>query len=187
MRSFPFATCAEAIIGTGGKEHKRLLRETRSRRIVLKGHNMQPPCMQVEVITDPDNIDDAREIIEDAIISTVSVDERPRMLYNLAKENEYGASDGPARYQRSPRDSQEWIWLAVLETPPGFERLTGLFMDKNAKALKQIIAQSGVYLINLSNGLPKYIYIISNDPDMTNYAAKLVEGRIQWTMRNCGR
>jgi hypothetical protein len=174
----------EAIIGEGGRNHKRLLRETQSRRISLMGHNMQPPCMQVEVITDSDNIDDAREIIEDAIISTVSVDERPRMLYYLAKDNEYGASGGPARYQRSPSDPQEWRWLAVIETPPGFERLTGLFMDKNAKALKQIIAQSGVMVINISNGLPKYVYILAEDPDMVNHAADLVKGRIQWTMKN---
>lgn len=150
---------------------------------------MLPPCMHVEVITDADNIDDAREIIEDAIISTVSVDERPRMLYYLAKENEYGSSDGPARYQRSPRDPQEWLWLAVLETPPGFERLTGLFMDKGAKALKSIIAQSGVKIVNISDGLPKYIYTVSDDPDMVNRAAELVKRRIQWTMNtgNGGR
>lgn len=140
--------------------------------------------MQVEVITDSNNMDDAQEIIEDAIISTVSVDERPRMLYYLAKDNEYGASSGPARDQRSPRDPQEWRWLAVIETPPGFERFTGLFMDKNAKALKQIIAQSGVMVINLPNGLPKYVYILSDDPDMVNHTAELVRGRIQWTMKN---
>lgn len=144
--------------------------------------------MQVTMTVDSNKMEMAQEMMEDEIVSTASLDERPRMLYYLAVDNNYGASDGgPARYQRSPHDAQEWVWMAIVETPPGFDICTGLFMDRNARAVKQMTQQSGVDMIKLSDGFPKYLYIMAYDASAVNKAVALVKGRVQWTMNESAR
>jgi hypothetical protein len=174
----------EAIIGPGGINHKRLLRDTGCHEIDL---NLQPSSMQVTMTADSNKIETAQEMIEDVIVSTASYFDQAKMLYYLAVDNNYGASNGPARYQRSPNDHQEWVWMAVVETPRGFDNCTGLFMDRNARAVKQMIQQSGVNIINVSDSFPKFIYIMAYDPHTVNKAVELVKGRVQWTMNESAR
>jgi hypothetical protein len=178
------ARLREAIIGPGGINHKRLLRDTGCHEIDL---NLQPSSMQVTMTADSNKIETAQEMIEDVIVSTASYFDQAKMLYYLAVDNNYGASNGPARYQRSPNDHQEWVWMAVVETPRGFDNCTGLFMDRNARAVKQMIQQSGVNIINVSDSFPKFIYIMAYDPHTVNKAVELVKGRVQWTMNESAR
>lgn len=177
----------EAIIGSAGRNHKRLLLETGCQRINLDGHNPLPGSaplpMKVTLVAHSNKIESAQRMVEDAIVNTVCQDQRARMLFYLAVENDYGASEGLARYQRSPIDSRMWCWMAIVEVPVGFERCSGLFMDRSAKAVKDIIAATGCRCINLSSTFPKHIYLWSEDLDAVNAAAELVEKRVKWTLQ----
>lgn len=124
----------------------------------------------------------AQELIEDVIMSTAANKLRPRMLYYLSKENDYGASEGLARYQKSPSVYGEREWMAVIETPPDFNLCTGLFLDKNGKGMTEIANRSGCRNIHLSDVFPKYIYASSDDSDKVNAATKLIIDKIHWAV-----
>lgn len=180
----------EAIIGEAGKNHKRLLRDTGCRKIRLDGHNSQnrpnAEPMKVTVVGDSDRIDSAQHVLEDVIADTVPEDQRPRMRYYLAVENNYGASEGLARYQRSPFDGT-WIWMSVVECPQGFENCTGLFMDTRGRGVKEIVRTTGCRYIHLSNGFPKYVFVGSDNLGAVNAATESVKGRIQWALQEYER
>lgn len=148
---------------------------------------MQPPSMQVVFTVNSSKMQDAQELIEDAIVATVPVDQQPRMLYYLAKENEYGSSDGLARFQRNPRQNGEWVWMALVDAPPGFERCSGLFMDVRGRAVTDMIERTGVTFIQVSNTFPKYILAGGDDLERVDAATQLIENRIQWALEECKR
>lgn len=130
---------------------------------------------------DSSKMQTAQELIEDEILSVVPRNQWPRMLYYFAKENEYGASDGPARYQRSPRDG-DWVWMAVVETPPSFAKYTGMFLGVRGEAVNEMVAKTGCYFIRVEDSIPKYIFLCARDMDMANKAVKLIEERVQWVL-----
>ena len=176
----------EAIIGERGQNHKRLLRETGCRRIRLQGHNVQngpnAKPMEVTLTADSSIIQSAQQMLEDVIVSTVSPDQRCRMLYYLAEENDYGSSEGMARFQRSPDDPSRWCWMQVVELPPGFENCTGLFVDVKGKGIIEIQRATGCRCIYLSKTLPKHVYFYSEDLDAVNAAAEAVRARVHWCL-----
>jgi len=141
----------------------------------------------IEVILTGDesaaDFDLAQRRVENQLASTVPSDQRGRMMFNIAKANNYGACEGQPRYQRSPYDFQTWSWMAVVELPAGFEKLCGLFMDKRGKALKAIIRMSGCNHVNLSETLPKHVFLSSPNLDAVNKAISAVSDRVLWTLQ----
>jgi hypothetical protein len=102
------------------------------------------------------------------------------MLYYLAKENNYGASEGLARYQRSPRDPHEWVWMAVVGVPTDFYKYQALFVSTGGKALAEISRQTGCRKISIINSRPQYILVTGSDVDAVNSAADLLKARVHW-------
>lgn len=181
------SVCIEAIIGEKGKNHKRLLRETGCHRIELYGHHLQPPSMKIIFTVESSKMLAAQELLEDVVVSTVPNEQRPRMLYYLAKDNDYGASDGLARYQRSPSVYGNYEWMAVIETPPEFKYCSGLFLDKNGRAMKEVAAKTGCHNIHLTDCFPKFIYASSDDMEKVNAASKLIIERVDWALKSHGK
>jgi len=138
--------------------------------------------MEVTVTADSSKIQSVQQKLEDAIVATVPNDQKCRMLFHLAKDNDYGASEGHARYQRAPHNPRTWVWMAIIELHPEFERMSGLFMDVKARAVKEIIRTTGCRCVNLSQSHPKHIYLYSEDLDTANRAIDAVKARVQWTM-----
>ena len=170
----------------GQNHHERLLRETGARHIELKGLNPKTPNMVVVMTIDSSKMQAARELIEDVIASTVSLDERPRMLYYLSKENGYGASEGLARYQRSPQNKRngEWTWMAVIETPSSFSKHVAVFLGKHGDGIRSIVAQTGCDYIHVSrNNIKKYVFVCAREAKMANSAASLIADRVQWSVK----
>ena len=128
----------DAIIGENGRNHKRLLRDTGCHRIELRGHASKQrgsnrDLMEVILKGTSREIESAQRNVEDSIVNTVPKDQRGRMLYYLAKENNYGASDGLARYQRSPCDRHEWLWMAAIGVPTDFYKYQAISFQLEAK------------------------------------------------------
>jgi hypothetical protein len=177
----------DAIIGEGGRNHKRLLHETGASKIKLIQANRNTPLRdrrilpKVVVTIDPRYMQAAKELIEDVIVRAVPKDHQELMLYYLAKENNYGASDGPARYQRSLRGNR--VWMFAIETPPCFAKYAGLFLGKRGRATREIIAKTGCYCVKVwAERNPTYVFVSAPDAEMANAATRLVNDRIEWTL-----
>ncbi len=119
---------------------------------------------------------------ENRIVSTVAEDQKGRMLFSLAKENSYGASEGHARYQRSPYDLKTWVWMNVVEVPDGFKPCKGLFIDKNGKAIKDIVRSTKCSDIQLVDTLPRHVFLSSESLDAVNAATEAVKDRVLWAL-----
>ena len=127
-------------------------------------------------------LDFAQRWVENRIVSTEPEDQRGRMLYYLAKYNDYGASEGLARYQRSPSDLKSWVWMVVVELPSGFEKCAGLFIDKHGKAIKEIIRNTRCRCISLSESFPKHFFLCEANLDIVNAAFDAVNDRVLWAL-----
>jgi hypothetical protein len=202
VRSFPFSIpylfitlnltsailrSVDAIIGEGGWNHKRLLHETGASKIKLIHANRNIPLRdwrilpKVIVTIDPRYMQAAKELIEDVIVRAVPKDHRELMLYYLAKESNYGASEGPARYQRSLRGNR--IWMFAIETRPCFTKYAGLFLGERGKATRDIIAKTGCYCVKVwTERNPTYVFVSAPDAEIANAATRLVKDRIEWTL-----
>jgi len=132
---------------------------------------------------DEGSFDFAQRWVENRIIETVPNDQRCRMLYFLAKDNDYGACEGHARYQRAPWDLKTWVWMHVIELPSGFEKLCGLFKGNRGKAMKTIVRTTGCKRVILSDSLPRHVYICSPSLDLVNAAVDAVSDRVLWTLK----
>ena len=131
---------------------------------------------------DDGDFDFAQRWVENRIVSTVAEDQKGRMLFSLAKENSYGASEGHARYQRSPYDLKTWVWMNVVEVPDGFQSCRGLFIDKKGKAIKDIIRSTKCSDIQLVDTLPQHIFLSSASLDAVNAATEAVKDRVLWAL-----
>jgi hypothetical protein len=94
-----------------------------NRNIPLRDWRILP---KVIVTIDPRYMQAAKELIEDVIVRAVPKDHRELMLYYLAKESNYGASEGPARYQRSLRGNRIWMF-AILKLDLALQSMLACF------------------------------------------------------------
>lgn len=168
----------EALVGTDERIRNYIIGET--------GCKIEVKFDPIEVLLtgtfDAGDFDFAQRWVENRIVSTVPDDQKGRMLFHIARDNDYGASEGHARYQRSPHDLKSWVWMNVVEVPDGFEACGGLFVDKNGKGMKEIIRSTGCRHIQLCDTLPKHIFICSGNLEMVNAATKAVKDRVLWAL-----
>lgn len=127
------------------------------------------------------DFDYAQEWVENRIVSTVPDEQKGRMLFYLAKDNGYGGASGKgeARCQRSPHDFSTWVWMSVVELPPGFERLHGLFIDTGGKSVRAIVRKTGSN-VHLNKG---HVFIEGPNPDSVHQAIEAVTARVIWSLR----
>jgi hypothetical protein len=162
----------ERLIGKKGRNQKSLVNKTRCEIRVYgmeadsTGRNRLP--MEVEV-TGRD-LQRAREIVEDVILTMVCREDKGKMLYFLAKANHYGeSSEGIARYQRSPEDLNRKIWMAVVS----FTR--GVLTSENVLDISQIKEDTKCSFIQVVNSQPKYIFLADSKMEAVNEAADAVK------------
>ena len=172
----------EALIGEGEKNRSYLFQETGC-DIQLNIPDLGNNAIEAVLSGASDgDFDFAQRWVENRIVSTVPDDQRGRMLFHLAKDNNYGECEGLARYQRSPYDLRSWVWMYVIDLPADYDRLYGLFLDKHGKAVKAIINNTGCQYIDLSESFPKHVFVCSPNLDMVNEAIKKVSDRVLWTL-----
>jgi hypothetical protein len=124
------------------------------------------------------NLQHVQAILEDKIVSTVHREQRGRMLYYLAKDNNYGSSDGVARQQRSPEDRKKWVWMAVVGVPSDFEKYAGLFIGKGGSGIiAQIKKDTDCSIICVVKSQPPHIFLYDVKRDAVNEAAEAARER----------
>lgn len=175
----------EALVGDGETNRNYINSETCCDMSVrFPDANRSTIVDQIEVVLTgayESDFDFAQRWVENRIISTIPLEEKGRMLFHLAKENEYGASEGHARYQRSPFDLKSWVWMNVVELPEGFDTYTSLFMDKKAKAIKGIVRSTQCRHVKLVDTSPKHVFLCSGNLDQVDAATEAVKARVLWT------
>jgi hypothetical protein len=177
----------DELIGENSKKYEALCNQTRCLIRVLhlnaaqkRGPNWEP--IEVEVTGPDDRLEYAAQHVEDAIVRAVPVKQRERMLYLLAKVNNYGgSSNGLARLQRSPKDPDTKVWMAVVHVPHHFERdHQALFVSRGGSGVKAIVNRTKCRHISIINGRPTYIFLYDSDEQAVNEAADAVIHRTQW-------
>jgi hypothetical protein len=174
----------EALVGPDEEIRDYIFSETGCDMILKfpNGSVLDPIQVELTGAFDDGDFDFAQRWAENRIVSTVAEDQKGRMLFSLAKENSYGASEGHARYQRSPYDLKTWVWMNVVEVPDGFKPCKGLFIDKKGKALKDIIRSTKCSDIQLVETLPRHIFLSSESLDAVNAATEAVKDRVLWAL-----
>jgi hypothetical protein len=171
----------DTLIGEKGRNHKSLERDTRCKIRVssLDAEKRGRTRRMIEVDVTGHDLRRAREIVEDEILSAVRRKDKGKMLYFLAKNNDYGgSSDGIARFQRSPKDLKRRVWMAVVHMPCDFHKYSGLFVSKNGSGLTQIEEDTKCSIIQVVNSLPAYIFLSDSKVEAVNEAADAVKKRL---------
>ena len=172
------------LLGENNRNLNALVRETgcNIRVFHLNSDQRVKDRKQIEVEVTGHSLRRAREILEDKILSTVHREEWGRMLYYLAKDNNYGSgsSDGVARYQRSPEDPENWVWMAVVGLPSGFDKYAFLFIGKGGSGITQIKKHTNCTSISVVHSQPPYIFLSDVKRDAVNQAVEAAKERVHF-------
>eukprot|EP00541_Cyclophora_tenuis_P018800 CAMPEP_0116574262 /NCGR_PEP_ID=MMETSP0397-20121206/19292_1 /TAXON_ID=216820 /ORGANISM="Cyclophora tenuis, Strain ECT3854" /LENGTH=173 /DNA_ID=CAMNT_0004102999 /DNA_START=246 /DNA_END=763 /DNA_ORIENTATION=+ len=85
-----------------------------------------------------DNMEEITDEIEDIVASSVSKDEVPRMMYELARSNDHHEKSELGVVNQRPRPSVAKTWLRVVSLPCYFEEIAGLFIGKGGAGIQII-------------------------------------------------
>jgi hypothetical protein len=181
LKPFRHFSLLDTLIGEKGRNRKSLECDTRCKIRVsgLDADNRGGKWWPIEVEVTGHDLQRAREIIENKILSTVRREDKGKMLYYLAKYNHYGgSSDGIARYQRSPEDLNRRVWMAVVHVRSDFHKYSRLFISKNSSGISQIEEDTKCRFIHVVSSQPTYIFLSDSKLEAVNEATYAVKKRL---------
>lgn len=135
---------ADALIGPGGRNHKKL--QQRLRCIIHVGQDKIPRFIRLKGDYNYENTFDALAAIcelEKVLLPLVSAKEEALLLYDLAQLNGYGERSC-RRLSTFIRLSfhNELLWMNKVTFPHNFKKFSGLFVGRKGSGIQPILKQN---------------------------------------------
>jgi hypothetical protein len=137
----------------------------------------QPP--RVTVTGQGPNVDACVGRIEDLVVESASRCDKGRLLFELAKTNDYHKRDRQVYWQRSFRSSN-MTWMFAQDLPPHSNQYLKLFVGQDGQSIKEIEQQTACRVEIENSGQVPYFIITGPNSHLCNRCVTLVLDKLAW-------